>query len=251
MEFDGSAALIPVGDKQVRILNFGDAKDQRVFHKTVEKVMRSDSIDNAANFRVFGSDGDLVFNNWKDKPNGEDYVSRISSAGRPDVLEYLSDFLAPKVQAVDRKFAGQYNLKTNEGLEKYLSGLGKNLERKAQGGVVQFAKGGSFYLLISGILILSSQKGRPIMRLILAALFTVLLVAPADAQSSSRSSRSSYGYGTGSNLNSHSRSGYVRRDTGTYVAPHRATNPNRTRLDNYSTRPNYNPYKGKTGTRSR
>jgi len=87
------------------------------------------------------------------------------------------------------------------------------------------------------------------MRLILAALFAVLLVAPADARSSSSSSRSSYGYGTGSNPNSHTRSGYVRRDTGTYVAPHRATNPNRTRLDNYSTRPNYNPHTGKTGTK--
>ena len=107
--------------------------------------MRSDTINNAADLRVFGSDGDLILNNWKEKPNGEDYVSRISSAGRPDVLEYLSDFLAPKVEAVDRKFAGQYNLKTNEGLEKYLSGLGKNLERKAQGGVVQFAKGGSVF----------------------------------------------------------------------------------------------------------
>jgi hypothetical protein len=85
------------------------------------------------------------------------------------------------------------------------------------------------------------------MRLILAALFTFLMVASADARSSSRSS---YGYGTGSNPNSHSRSGYVRRDTGTYVAPHRATNPNGTRLDNYSTRPNYNPYTGKTGTRN-
>ena len=144
-KFDGSVALIPVGDKQVRILNFGDAKDQRAFHKAVDQVLQFDNINNAATFRVFGSDGDLVFNNWKEKPNGEDYVSRISSAGRPDVLEYLSDFLAPKVEAVDRKFAGQYNLKTNEGLEKYLSGLGKNLERKAQGGVVQFAKGGSVF----------------------------------------------------------------------------------------------------------
>jgi hypothetical protein len=142
-KFDGSVALIPVGDKQVRILSFGDAKDQRGFHKAVDQVLQSASMDNAAGFRVFGSDGDLVFNNWKEKPNGEDYVSRISSAGRPDVLEYLSDFLAPKVQAVDRKFASQYNLKTNEKLENYLSGLGKNFERKAQGGVVRFAEGGS------------------------------------------------------------------------------------------------------------
>ena len=41
--------------------------------------------------------------------------------------------------------------------------------------------------------------------------------------------------------------GYVRQD-GTYVAPHYQTNPNGTRLDNYSTRGNVNPYTGKPGT---
>lgn len=55
--------------------------------------------------------------------------------------------------------------------------------------------------------------------------------------------------GTGSNSMSHSRSGYVRRDTGTYVAPHHATNPNSTRRDNYEARGNYNPHNGTTGRR--
>lgn len=41
--------------------------------------------------------------------------------------------------------------------------------------------------------------------------------------------------------------GYIRRD-GTYVAPHVRTNPNSTRMDNYSTAPNYNPYTGQQGT---
>jgi len=41
--------------------------------------------------------------------------------------------------------------------------------------------------------------------------------------------------------------GHIRRD-GTYVPPHVRTNPNNTRLDNYSTAPNYNPYTGKQGT---
>ncbi len=41
--------------------------------------------------------------------------------------------------------------------------------------------------------------------------------------------------------------GYVRKD-GTYVAPHVRTAPNSSRLDNYSTKPNYNPYTGKEGT---
>jgi hypothetical protein len=44
--------------------------------------------------------------------------------------------------------------------------------------------------------------------------------------------------------------GYVTRG-GVYVQPHRATNPDRSRFNNYSTRGNYNPYTGKTGTRHR
>ena len=41
--------------------------------------------------------------------------------------------------------------------------------------------------------------------------------------------------------------GYTRRD-GTYVSGHYRSTPNHTRLDNYSTRGNYNPYTGKAGT---
>lgn len=41
--------------------------------------------------------------------------------------------------------------------------------------------------------------------------------------------------------------GYVRSD-GTYVQPHVRSSPNETKLDNYSTQPNVNPYTGKTGT---
>jgi hypothetical protein len=46
---------------------------------------------------------------------------------------------------------------------------------------------------------------------------------------------------------SHSVRGYTRAD-GTYVAPHRATNPNDTRADNWSTKGNVNPDTGKDGT---
>ncbi len=46
---------------------------------------------------------------------------------------------------------------------------------------------------------------------------------------------------------SHAVKGYVKKD-GTYVAPTVATNPNGTKLDNYSTKGNVNPYSGKAGT---
>ena len=42
--------------------------------------------------------------------------------------------------------------------------------------------------------------------------------------------------------------GYVKKD-GTYVAPHQRSDPNRTQRDNYSSKPNINPYNGKKGTK--
>jgi len=41
--------------------------------------------------------------------------------------------------------------------------------------------------------------------------------------------------------------GYVRRD-GTYVQPHYRSSPDSSRLNNFSTQGNYNPYSGKSGT---
>jgi len=41
--------------------------------------------------------------------------------------------------------------------------------------------------------------------------------------------------------------GYTKKD-GTYVAPHYQTNPDSSRLDNWSTKGNVNPYTGKVGT---
>lgn len=40
--------------------------------------------------------------------------------------------------------------------------------------------------------------------------------------------------------------GYVKRD-GTYVSPSFKTSPDSSRLNNYSTKGNYNPYSGKVG----
>lgn len=43
--------------------------------------------------------------------------------------------------------------------------------------------------------------------------------------------------------------GYFKPSTGSYIAPHFKTSPNKTKLDNYSTKGNYNPYTGKAGTK--
>jgi hypothetical protein len=47
---------------------------------------------------------------------------------------------------------------------------------------------------------------------------------------------------------SHSVRGYTKKN-GTYVQPHRQTNPNHTRTDNWSHKGNTNPYTGKRGTK--
>ena len=41
--------------------------------------------------------------------------------------------------------------------------------------------------------------------------------------------------------------GYVKKSTGAYVMPYYKTSPNKTKLDNFSTKGNYNPYTGKKG----
>ena len=77
-------------------------------------------------------------------------------------------------------------------------------------------------------------------RLTVAFLALALLLAgPAHAR------RLRMGGGSGE----HYVRGYTKRD-GTYVAPHYQTNPNGTKLDNWSTKGNINPYTGQPGTKN-
>ncbi len=41
--------------------------------------------------------------------------------------------------------------------------------------------------------------------------------------------------------------GYYKPSTGAYVMPHYKTTPNKTKIDNFSAKGNYNPYTGKSG----
>ena len=43
---------------------------------------------------------------------------------------------------------------------------------------------------------------------------------------------------------------YYKPSTGTFVSPSYRTSPNKTKIDNYSTKGNYNPYSGKSGTQN-
>ena len=48
---------------------------------------------------------------------------------------------------------------------------------------------------------------------------------------------------------SHSVRGYTKKD-GTYVAPSHATNPDKTKVNNWTSKGNVNPYTGKEGTKN-
>jgi hypothetical protein len=90
----------------------------------------------------------------------------------------------------------------------------------------------------------------------LTALLVFGFVSSADAGrrggggGGSHSSRSHSGTtGTGASSSSHAVRGYTTK-RGTYVAPHRQTNPDHTQRNNYSTKGNVNPSTGKAGTRN-
>jgi uncharacterized membrane protein len=75
----------------------------------------------------------------------------------------------------------------------------------------------------------------------LIIVLAVVVASPAEAR------KSGGGFsGTGSNSKSHAVRGHTTKN-GTYVAPHRSTNPNGTQRDNYGAKGNYNPHNGKTG----
>jgi hypothetical protein len=76
------------------------------------------------------------------------------------------------------------------------------------------------------------------------AIAVVLMLGVADARAGGHRGSS----GTGSSSKSHSVRGYTTK-RGTYVAPHRQTNPDHTQRNNYSTKGNLNPTTGKVGTR--
>ena len=71
---------------------------------------------------------------------------------------------------------------------------------------------------------------------------SILVTTDAFAKGGGRLSGSSHGG------DSHVR-GHIRKD-GAYVQPHSRTAPNRTQRDNYSSKPNVNPYTGKDGTKT-
>lgn len=79
----------------------------------------------------------------------------------------------------------------------------------------------------------------------LPTLLVLLTLAthPVLAKKDNSGGYKSYGSSKSNNVR-----GYTKKD-GTFVAPHHRTSPNNTQRDNWTSKPNQNPYTGKDGTR--
>lgn len=89
---------------------------------------------------------------------------------------------------------------------------------------------------------------KPTIAITILAVIAMAAIPAAQARGKSGGGSHSKGYSSGyTNSSSHSVRGHIRKD-GTYVQPHQVTNRNSTKLDNYSTKGNVNPYTGKPGT---
>lgn len=106
-DWEQGAGMIssPVG---MRVVNFGALEDNKPFKALVAAAVGDISIPDP-HLKDFTSDGNLVTNDWKAGPNGEDFVSHIRDAGRSDLLGWSRDVLAPRVQAVFNDFSKKYN----------------------------------------------------------------------------------------------------------------------------------------------
>lgn len=121
----GNAAVIPINNRTVRMLNFGfpgTGNDHRPFHKAMVSAVNSALPDtHKAEAGLFASDGDLIGNDWSTEKNGESYIRKIAASGRPDLLEYVSTVLAPRLQAVDASFAQRHGLQIDPQVEKSIA----------------------------------------------------------------------------------------------------------------------------------
>jgi len=81
-------------------------------------------------------------------------------------------------------------------------------------------------------------------RAVLLVAAVILCVASSLSTAKGSGSRES----ASSSGGSHTVRGHVTK-SGTYVAPHRATNPDSSKANNWSTKGNTNPYTGKKGTK--
>lgn len=94
----------------VRVLNFVEGLSNKEFQAGIDEVLAS-LPDNFAGGSVekapFRSEGNYIYNDWTENPNGEGYAQEIA-ARRPDLLGRVADLRA-RVAAVNEDFTARYS----------------------------------------------------------------------------------------------------------------------------------------------
>ena len=120
-----------------RVLNFVQGLSNKDFQKGMNEVLESlpDEFGGGALVHTsYRSDGDYISNNWKENPNGEEYIHRIEE-GRPDLLSGASR-LRSRVETVNRRFDKKYGWGNPEGNAESLK-LSVQEQRLSDGRVAQ------------------------------------------------------------------------------------------------------------------
>jgi hypothetical protein len=104
--WDDSAGLISSPDG-MRVINFGAVEDNRAFRNLVAAAIADLPLD-VHDFVEFASDGNLVTNDWKEHPNGQDFAQVYRTAGRQDLYRWARDVLGPPVQRTFEEFSHRY-----------------------------------------------------------------------------------------------------------------------------------------------
>ena len=90
----------------IRLINFGAVTNlqlQTVVAKTLDPVLPD-----AVASDWFKSDGEMPENNWKDHPDGSQYIARASAEGASDVLGWARTVLGERIQGVFNEYSEKY-----------------------------------------------------------------------------------------------------------------------------------------------
>ncbi len=100
-------SFIP-GGGGVRVLNFTETPN-KVFQEKIKLALsKLPASFDGWKFSRFASDGDYIFNDWEENPNGEGYRPWISGAGPSGLQEWADSELSPRVEIVNRHFSEKY-----------------------------------------------------------------------------------------------------------------------------------------------
>lgn len=93
---------------EIRVLNFSNVQN-REFHKIIQEA--ADRAKVGGDMEVFQSDGNLVMNDWKENPNGEEYEQAINQSKDPkvkDAFERAKRQFTKRLDAIYAKYAEKY-----------------------------------------------------------------------------------------------------------------------------------------------